>query len=100
MIFTRSGSRGPWTYFGEPHIYLLATEYHEASPEENDLLTGKKNLLYRYERRKKAISAVVIWYVVLFRQKYTDRPNRISARPYAQRTFERSTTKGFTNSVF
>jgi len=54
----------------------MATEYHEATPEENDLLTGKKSLLYRHERRKNASSAAVIWYVVLFGQKYTDRPSQ------------------------
>ena len=53
---------------------LRTAEHCETLTGENGSLSGKRNLLYMLERRKRASSAAVIWYIVLFRQNRTYRP--------------------------
>ncbi len=71
----RSGSRGYCTLLEDVRLVAMNTEAsrdarHVTKPSGEE----RKTCFQAHGRRKRASSASVIWYTVLFRQENTDRP--------------------------
>jgi hypothetical protein len=62
------------TYLGNLHLASKRQESNLNRFQAKRLPHGGKNLFCAHERRNKASSVSVIWHVILFRQKNTDRP--------------------------